>query len=247
MPRRRKTAPPSYDDLASARTFIVAHSSLSPHRLKLERLSPADQAELVSIWREAWREEGGFNLGDPKQRARYEAIVEKLGGLEPGTYRRLREEDEMKSKMAALQRRLNRISLPGQTPEQEKRLLRVLHQHMAKGYMQIEHLAGLMVILAIFQVGDGLGRGQEVIIDDDTGEAVLKLDNTKGSLLGGICGEHTVGPERWMLDHLVTNQWITLRRPPGPIQEIRLGARSRELLGLPKLAKPKPQPVEVAS
>jgi hypothetical protein len=239
MARRRKTAAPSYDDLQSARTFIVAHSSLSPHRLKLERLSPADQVELVSIWKEAWREEGGFDLGDVKQLRRYEAIIEKLGALEPGTYGRLRDEAETNKKRAQLSTRFRRLKLPGQpTPEQEKRLLREIHEQLARGYMKIEHLAGLMVILSVLLTGEPLGRGQEVLIDDETGEGILRLNNTKGNLLGGISGEYTLGPEKWMLDHLVTNQWIVLKRPPGPIQEIRLGARSRKLLGLPKLATP---------
>jgi hypothetical protein len=237
MPRlTKRKIRPSRDEILAARDWFSRHSAMGPGALRWTRLDANSEHEMVDVWREARTDGDGRNLKTKQLTRRFEATVEVLAGLEPGTFAKQREDADLRAKMEALARRANLVKLPTPTPEVELGLLGEVYAQVKGGFLELGDVAALVFVLALLHSGEPLNAGQE-IGRDDNGTVTLRLDQRRGDLFGNAVGEHPVGPVKDRLHQLQANSWLTVRME-GPFTFVQLGSRGRRALQLPAIPKP---------
>ncbi len=208
----------------------TVEGGLRPDR---KRLSDAELTELTQLTGEG-AEGGGFTLSrlDRKDAGRWEQLVEKAAGREPGSvFQHARDMAELHVEMRKLAREARK---PARRVELHEEGSVTLQKQWCFDFLDrpdgtdpvfwISHLGLLVFLMSQFENGQALVKGgaMEGLGDD----AVLLIDTRIG--LGG----HLDGDEafmRWpeVLDHLVANSFFEVERK-GPMVRVKLGSRLRK-------------------
>ena len=218
---RRPRRPLTREALVGAADSIVRLTSGREGgslRADWRRLDDDERADLVALVPSALSLTG-------REAKKFERLLERAAGLEPGTFDRERKDSEAASKLAELARRARARPV---TSEQEAGLLReILTQVSRDRALHVRHVGGLVILLASFATGEN-PLGTDAHFESIENEQVLIFDAKFGPF--GRSGGGEVGDGWKVLQHLEKNGWLRLSRS-GPRVELRLGARSKRVLG----------------
>jgi hypothetical protein len=226
--RATRKVGPSADDLTAARGQLGRLFTARVDAKAILDLDEGEQAELVAlvaVTRGDSRREANLGLlGD--DRGRLEELVERLAGLEPGTFEAERKRASMLAKVTAL---ATRARTPPPRPKFEQPGAVVLPRQWAfeflrDGILHAEHLLLLTVLLAMFETGEPL-----VNASFEEGGEVLVLDRRNFGA-GRFDPRGTLGRWTKLLAHLERNGFFVVVSNRGPAIRVRRGPRALAVL-----------------
>jgi hypothetical protein len=221
--RSRNTRGLTHDDVTALKSWLARHIDVP---VRVDRLDGDDQRALRDLVRRASTETGGRNLRqlDKRELARFEALVERAGGLEAGELKRRRQEEETARKIVALGRRAARPAQP--RGGEEIALLTLMHQHVRDGFLTLDGVAVLVFVLGQILAAEAISPGARIEGTGDT--LVLVLDANVGL---GQDFDPDAAITRWKpaLDHAALNGWLRLDKR-GRHWSVSLGPRTVEVL-----------------
>jgi hypothetical protein len=235
MPRLRPTRPlvrPSKEELLDARDFVVRHSGLRRGQADWSRLTVEDERELVAVRHEARSEGDGLQLDSPAIRDRWEALLEKLAGLESGTFAQQRRDAKVDLKFRELAAKARALRSP--KPAAEQGFLLAVHEQIRIRALHVDRVAPLILVLG--QLLSGTPSTPSSRIEGEGVDAILVLDRRHGLSANAHDPSGSMASWRTSLKQLHKNHWLTVREGPGPQIVIGLGSRTIRLLDLKKEA-----------
>jgi hypothetical protein len=225
--RKRQQWPIGREEVRWALIEIARFTGL---KVNADLLDEDERRALHALVRQA-TEGGGFGIEERlgrRQRTKFEKLVEKAAGLEPGTFQKERDSAALRARAAALATEARR---PPRRPRWEEQGAVVLKRQWAfewvrDGVLFVDHLGLLTLLIAQFENGESLSR--HVVFEGSGDSATLVVDGRWGLVPEHLDPEGRFTGWRKLLDHLAVNHFVEVESQ-GPKLRIRRGTRLLDL------------------